>query len=141
MSVPTGSSPAGARSSASVPGLKGRTFIPLREARQVPIGSFFDTRRGRVRLQTARDTRGRVQFGDFSSGVFQVLQTRKRAARGLTEVRLKGASFRRCGRTRRARASARRGSRKIRRLRGSARGRFRTAVATLRPLSAARSGR
>ena len=41
-------------------------------------------------------------------------------------MRLKGASFRRCGGTRRASAAARRSSRRIRRLRGSAKGRFRT---------------
>ena len=128
VSVPAGSSSAPARASASVPGLKGRAFIPLREARQLPVGTFFDTRRGRVRLQSAADAKGSLQSGEFSAGVFQVLQSGKRAARGLTELRMKGASFRRCGSTRgrRAEVAARRSRRTIRRLRSNARGRFRT---------------
>ena len=102
---------------------KGVTFVPLSEARQIPVGSFLDTRRGAVRLQSARDRRGTRQNGDFSRGLFQVLQSRR--SRGLTDVVLKGASFsscRRAGRGKRARAAA-----SIRRrLRGNARGRFRT---------------
>ena len=118
--------PGAARTAATVRGLKGRTFVPLREARSLPVGSMLDTRRGTVRLTSARDTRGAVQSGSFSAGVFQVLQARN--AGGLTELRLKGASFRACGRSgKRASASARRVSRRrIRRLRANARGRFRT---------------
>ena len=102
---------------------KGITFVPLTEARQVPVGSFLDTRRGKVRLQSASDPRGTRQQGDFSSGLFQVLQSRKASARGLTDLLLKGSSFRSCpARGKRARAS---GSVR-RRLRSSARGRFRT---------------
>jgi hypothetical protein len=104
---------------------KGVTFVPLSEARQIPVGSFLDTRRGKIRLQSARDRRGTRQNGDFSQGLFQVFQSRKASARGMTELRLKGASFRSCrraGRGKRARAAA-----SIRRrLRSSARGRFRT---------------
>lgn len=121
-----------AQASASVPGIKGRNFVPLREARQVPVGSILDTRRGTVRLTTASSTPGRTQSADFLSGVFQVLQSRQRSARGLSELRLKGSSFRSCGRSRRAAAatgaqtSARRSRRTIRRLRGNGSGRFRT---------------
>lgn len=61
---------AAARVSKSVPGLKGRNFVPLSQARQVPVGSFFDTRKGRLRLTSARDRRGRTQSGRFRSGVF-----------------------------------------------------------------------
>lgn len=113
---------------------KGLTFVPLREARQIPLGSFFNTRRGRVRIQTATQTRGKRQAGDFFNGLFQVLQSRKRSAKGLTELRLKGSSFRRCKTS--ARPKRRRGratmpaqtsaSRTIRRLGSSAKGRFRT---------------
>lgn len=144
VSLPRGASLAargGARAAASVPGLKGRRFVALKEARQIPIGSFLDTRRGRVRLTTARDaTSRRLQAGVFYSGVFQVLQSRRRKSRGLTELRLKGASFKRCALRRRARhaqagwkvgaavvhAARRLSRRRIRRLRANARGRFRT---------------
>jgi hypothetical protein len=75
---------------------KGITFVPLSEARQIPVGSFLDTRRGKLRLQSARDRRGTRQNGDFSQGLFQVLQSRR--SRGLTDVVLKGASFSSCRR-------------------------------------------
>jgi virginiamycin B lyase len=124
--------PAGAaRVAQSVPGLKGRRFIPLREARQVPVGSILDTRKGRVRLQSARNRSGATQSGEFSQGVFQVLQSGKSSARGLTELRLKGASFKSCKRRKSTRKSevhsaAKRSRRRIRRLRSNAKGRFRT---------------
>jgi hypothetical protein len=123
---------AGARASASVPGIKGRRFVPLSQARQIPVGSLLDTRRGTVSLTSARNPSGAPQSSKFFSGVFQVLQSRKRSDRGLTEVRLKGSSFRACGRPGAKGSSAgaaarRRGSRRtIRRLRGNGSGRFRT---------------
>lgn len=123
--------PGAARASASVPGLKGRRFVPLSRARQIPVRSILDTRRGTVRLFAATPTRDRIQAADLLSGVFQVLQSRRRSAKGLTELRLKGASFRRC-RTARGSAAgiatraARRSRRTIRRLRGRGAGRFRT---------------
>jgi len=112
---------------------KGLRFVPLKEARQIPVGSFLNTKRGTVQLQSAtgsRSRRNRTQSGKFSRGLFQVLQSRKRRAKGLTELRLKGSSFNRCRRGRRGRsatAAQRRLSRRtIRRLRSNARGRFRT---------------
>jgi NHL repeat len=105
---------------------KGLTFVPLTEARQIPVGSFLDTKRGTVRLESATPRRGRTQAGQFSGGLFQVRQSRRRAAKGLTDLRLKGGSFKRCaaGRTASVRSSLSR--RRIRRLRGNATGRFRT---------------
>ena len=124
VAIPAGASTArGARAAQ-----KGLTFIPLREARQLPVGSFFNTRRGRVRLQTATARRRRRQAGVFSRGLFQTLQSRRRSAKGLAELRLKGSSFARCrtaGHGRNA-SAARHSKRRIRRLRGNARGRFRT---------------
>jgi hypothetical protein len=105
---------------------KGLTFVPLLEARQVPIGSFLDTRRGTVTVQTATGSGNRTQQGDFLSGVFQVLQSRKKRAKGLTDLVLKGGSFNRCGARRSSRAQAALSRRAIRRLRSSASGRFRT---------------
>jgi hypothetical protein len=107
---------------------KGLTFIPLEQAREIPVGSFLNTRRGIVRLTSATDAAGKTQSGNFSRGLFQVLQSRTRRAKGLTELRLKGSSFNRC-RARRSgtRAGAAQLSRRtIRRLRANARGRFRT---------------
>ncbi|MGH2837549.1 MAG: TolB family protein, partial [Thermoleophilaceae bacterium] len=66
---------------------KGVDFIPLEEARDIPIGAFLDTRKGTVGLSTARNRAGKIQSGKFSAGLFQVLQSRKRAAKGLTELR------------------------------------------------------
>jgi hypothetical protein len=104
---------------------KGRSFTALREPREVPIGTFVDTRRGRARITTSSNRRAGIQDGQFSAGIFQVFQSRRRRARGLTELRLKGSSFRRCGTAGRGKASAAQ-SRLVRRLRSSARGRFRT---------------
>jgi hypothetical protein len=82
-----------------------------------------------VRLTSARNKNGVTQGGDFVGGVFQVLQSGKTSAKGLTELRLKGASFKGCGSSHKKRgkkASAARSKRRIRRLRGSGKGRFRT---------------
>ena len=107
---------------------KGLTFVPLTEAMQIPVGSFLDTKRGSVDLVSATGRGSRTQRGRFRSGIFQVLQSRARRAKGLTELRLKGSSFRACRRGRRggsARA-AQLSRRTIRRLRAKAKGRFRT---------------
>ena len=107
---------------------KGLTFIPLEQATEIPVGSFLNARRGTVALTAAVNPAGRTQSGNFSRGLFQVVQSSRRSARGLTELRLKGSSFRSC----RARGSdgtasaAQLSRRTIRRLRSSARGRFRT---------------
>ena len=113
------SSASGARASQ-----KGLKFIPLREARQIRIGAFFDTRKGRVRLQAATRTKGKTQTGVFYAGLFQTLQSRKKSQKGIFELRLKGSSFKRCGSTKKA--STARSKRRIRRLKSNAKGRFRT---------------
>ena len=106
---------------------KGLTFVPLSQVRQIPVGSILDTRKGSVRVQSARDSRGTRQNGDFARGLFQVLQSRKRSAKGLTEVRLKGSSFASCKtRSRKGRGATTSASRRIRRLSANTRGRFRT---------------
>ena len=118
-------------SSARAPGVrasqKGLRFVPLEQAEQVPVGSFLDTRRGTVEMVSATGSGGRTQSGKFSAGLFQVLQARSRRARGLTELRLKGASFRSCrARGSRDAIAAGLSRRTIRRLRANARGRYRT---------------
>ncbi|HEY1274026.1 MAG TPA: hypothetical protein VGF25_03920 [Thermoleophilaceae bacterium] len=124
VALPGGRSSARARAAQ-----KGLHFVPLTEARQIPVGSFLDTKRGRVRLTTAT-TAGGTQTGDFYAGLFQALQSRKKRDKGITELRLKGSSFKRCTvrrRGKRAIASKRRLSKRtIRRVSGNAKGRFRT---------------
>jgi hypothetical protein len=104
----------------------GAGFVPLTEARTIPVRSILDTTQGTVRLRSARNRKGKLQSGQFSDGVFQVLQSRKRRAKGLTELRLKGsaAGFRSCRNNRTASAALSR--RAIRRLRSKAKGRYRT---------------
>jgi hypothetical protein len=65
---------------------KGVGFIPLTEARQVPVGSTLDTTEGVARVTTATATLGKVQFGEFGAGIFTILQSRK--LRGLTNLNL-----------------------------------------------------
>jgi len=123
IAFPPGFTPAG-RANASQ---KGLTFIPLEQAREIPVGSFLNTRRGTVRLTSATNATGKTQSGNFSRGLFQVLQSRARRARGLTELRLKGSSFNRCRTGSSSDVSAAQLSRRtVRRLRSNARGRFRT---------------
>ena len=101
-------------------------YEPAARRETIPVGSFLNTKRGTVELVSATGRASRTQSGQFSSGLFQVLQSRKRSAKGLTELRLKGGSFGKC-RARGGRASAAELSRRtIRRLRANAKGRFRT---------------
>jgi hypothetical protein len=67
---------------------KGRSFIPLTEARQIPLGSTLDTTSGVVRITTATTAspKSKVQSGDFGTGIFKLLQTRKQ--KGLTELNI-----------------------------------------------------
>jgi hypothetical protein len=105
---------------------KGITFVPLSEARQIPVGSFLDTRKGTVRLESAANARGKRQRGTFVQGLFQVRQSKKRSAKGLTDLVLKGSSFRSCKGRGSSDASASLSRRAIRRLRANAKGRYRT---------------
>jgi virginiamycin B lyase len=77
-----------------------RHFVPLAAGANVKVGSLVDTRRGRVVLSSARDAHGRTQKGTFWGAIFQVRQ--RRNGHGMTELRLHGGSFARCG----AKASA-----------------------------------
>ena len=100
--------------------------MQLKDARQIPIGSQLDTRKGTVRLTTASTSPGKVLTGDFSAGLFQVAQSRKTSQKGLTELRLKGSSFKNCTARGSSVQAARKTKRKVRSLRGNAKGRFRT---------------
>ena len=71
------------------------SYAPLAAGANLPVGTLVDTRAGRIRLQSARNTRGRTQSGTFWGGVFQIRQSRR--SRGMTALHLRGGSFRRCG--------------------------------------------
>jgi hypothetical protein len=62
---------------------KGLKFVPLTEARQVPIGSTLETTAGVARITTAT-SKGKTQSGEFGAGIFKLLQNRKQ--KGLTEM-------------------------------------------------------
>jgi hypothetical protein len=105
-----------------------RRFVQVTDDILIRVGSVLDTRRGTVRLTTALPKAGATQSGDFFQGVFKLLQSRKKSAKGLVELRLTGGSFRSCG-ARGASTSAeaaRASKKKVRSLRGVAKGRFRT---------------
>jgi hypothetical protein len=104
-----------------------RRFVRVTDDILIRVGSLLDTRRGTVRLTTALPKAGATQSGDFFQGVFKVLQSRKKSAGGLTELRLTGGSFRACRGARGASLAAEAArSKKVRSLRGVAKGRFRT---------------
>ena len=77
-------------------------------------------------MESAANAAGKRQRGDFLSGLFQVRQSKRRSAKGLTDLVLKGSSFRSCRASRGKSARAALSRRRIRRLRANARGRFRT---------------
>ena len=106
---------------------KGAGFIPLTEARQVPVGSTLDTTEGVVKVTTATTAKGATQFGDFGAGIFTILQNR--AQRGLADLHIVNVSPRQtCASVGKKATAARRrlSSRVLGRLNGEAHGRFRT---------------
>src|SRR4051812_38305870 len=112
--------PAGARQA----GGKGRGFVPLSQARQIPVGSILDTSRGTVALTAAANSSGATQVGRFTAGLFQILQAR--AARPVTRLKLTGGSFSSCGKTARAAKRKKLSPKTIRKLRSDAGGNFRS---------------
>jgi hypothetical protein len=135
--------PAGAARASQTKPPKG--FVRLEGAETIPFGSTLDTARGRVALRSAADTRRRLQRAQFSRGRFVVRQVRRprgkarrRSTKLVTVLKLTGSSFRRTCGTRVATVSQRRrrSRKRVRRLFGDGRGRFRTsgrnAAATVR---------
>jgi len=108
-----------------------RRFEDLRQARQLPIGTIVDASRGSMSLTTARDLLGHTQTGAFSNGAFLIRQ--KLARRPITDLVLRGGSFRTCrpgaasvSSKRGAHSARRRSHRPVRRLWGRGKGNFRT---------------
>jgi hypothetical protein len=93
-----------ARPQGAVPlGLPGvRRFVPLKDKVSLPVGSTLDATNTSIKLSAAgaekRGSRGKtrraVQRALLQGGEFTILQ--QRAARPVTELRLRGASFNAC---------------------------------------------
>jgi hypothetical protein len=112
-----------------VPG--GSGFQELTDLLQIPVRSVIDATAGVVQLTSATAKAGVTQTGSFTLGGFQVRQSPDPRQRGLTELRLRGGDFSKCGSSSKAAGpattSARAKSRRvIRRLRAKVKGRFRT---------------
>jgi hypothetical protein len=108
---------------------KGHRFIPLTEARQIPVGSTLDTTAGVVGITTATTAskQGKLQSGDFEAGIFKLLQGRRQ--RGLTELDIinEHSAHQLCATRGKARIAAKHPSSKVLgRLTGNAHGRFTT---------------
>jgi hypothetical protein len=89
----------------------------------MPIGTTVDAKHGAVRLTVARNDRGGTWTAVFSEGKFTVLQPAE--GEPVTTLRLTGPSLRdTCGDA--ATASAARKRKRVRRLWGDGKGRFRT---------------
>ena len=117
-----------------------RGFKRLEGAETIPVGSTLDTKRGRVKIRSAADTRRKTQTGQFYRGRFVIRQARikRRSRKLITDMRLTGSSFKSCRATTASVSQRRRkrSKRKVRRLFGDAKGSFRTsgrnAAATVR---------
>ena len=99
------------------------TFRALRASQPIPVGSMVDATKGKVQLTSAANAAGATQSALFSQGAFVVTQTRGR--KPITQLALTGklsCPTRKKGS--RATASARK--KKVRRLWGDGKGRFRT---------------
>ena len=114
--------PAGsARSSQAAP----KGFVPLIQAAQLPVGTTFETSNGRVKLESTANASGsQTQTLQAYAGRFQVVQ--RRARQPITEMVLKGGSFRGCPATGKGASAARSRGRRVRRVWADGKGRFRT---------------
>jgi hypothetical protein len=102
-----------------------RRATRLGKARAVPLGSTIDATRGRVKLTSTADRRGRKrQSALFYDGAFTVAQ--RKANRPITDVSLVGGDFSGCAAERRRTGVFTAGRRAKRRLWGRGKGRFRT---------------
>ncbi len=72
---------------------KGQGYVPLTQARQIPVGSILDTRSGTVALTAASMNKGQYYTSTVTAGIFQLLQ--HRGQRGLSQLTLMDAVARR----------------------------------------------
>jgi Divergent InlB B-repeat domain len=71
----------------------GEGFIPLTQARQLPVGSEIDARRGTLQIVVATPERRHTQQARLSGGVFSIGQIRNGTYKGLTTFTLKENAF------------------------------------------------
>jgi len=95
-----------------------------RERRTIPVGSTVNATSGKVRLVGAVRRSGGKQAGLFYSGAFKATQARR--ARAIIDLKLVGGDPGVCAAAQSADATQSQLSRVIRRLRGNAKGHFRT---------------
>jgi CSLREA domain-containing protein len=96
-------------------------FFVLQDGQQLPMGTTFDTSKGRVNLvSAASNVPGQTQKAWFYQGVFKVRQSKGR--KPLTTLAMSGKL--QCGRGKAANSAAKK--KKKRRLWGDGKGRFRT---------------
>jgi hypothetical protein len=104
-------------------------FVPLNGQTEIPVGSQINTLKGTV-LLTAGLGGGKTNSGDFSQGIFTILQAKK--AKAFMTLRLGGGNFGICrGGSAQALSiesekSEAKKKKRVRRLLGSAKGRFTT---------------
>jgi hypothetical protein len=106
---------------------KGLHFVPLTEARQIPVGAVLETTHGVVAIETATASSHKPQFGNFGAGIFKLLQSRKQ--KGLAELNIMNAHSARqvCATLgKRAAAAAKLSSKVLGRLNANAHGKFTT---------------
>jgi hypothetical protein len=96
-------------------------FIVLEEGQQVPVGTVFDTTKGRVTLIAASDKQGGTQQAWFYTGIFKLKQTK--GSKPITTLELTEKLS--CGK-KSGKASAAARKKKKRQLWGDGKGRFRT---------------
>lgn len=83
--------PAGA--TAAAVNTTGHGFIPLTDARQLPVGSQIDARHGKLKLTLATSKKhgkhkASTQTGLFYGGLFSVGQSKRASLKGLTTLKL-----------------------------------------------------
>jgi hypothetical protein len=72
----------------------GQGFVPLTQARQLPVGSQIDARKGTIRLISASAHAGKTQTGTFGGALFGLGQSPKARLGGLTTLSLLEGAFR-----------------------------------------------
>jgi hypothetical protein len=80
--------PAGKGSHAAGGVVKGKGFIPLTQARQIPVGSQIDARRGTLNLVVATTKKRHTNTARLGGGVFSLAQQRSGPAKGLSTLAL-----------------------------------------------------
>ncbi len=73
---------------------KGQGFVPLTEARSIPIGSEFDALHGSLKMVSATGQVGKTQTATLAGGIFKLNQARRGITKGLTDFTLQESAFR-----------------------------------------------